>query len=114
MRIDAKALEQTGGDQRRVPGFGKARARQDLTSLIEPAANAGGRGYPAFAPEPRQRRRNAVVAVDPPHLLDKVLRDRDVKPEDRRQHVPLAVFERSDVKVEALENRLGLLKRHVQ
>src|SRR5712671_5590222 len=113
MRIDTEALEQPTGYQSRIPGLGKARARQDLTSLIEAPANAWDGGYPAVAPATWQRWRNAVVAVDPPHLLDEVLRDCHVKPEDGRQYVPLAVFERPDVEVEALENRLRLLQRHV-
>src|SRR5207245_8407491 len=62
---------------------------------------------------PWQGRRNAVVSVNASDFLDQVFGDRDIEPENGWQHVPIAILERPNVEVEALENRFRLLQRHM-
>src|SRR5476651_1575738 len=106
MRVDTQALEHTARNESRVPRLGESRSGQDLASLIQAPADAGDGRNPRVPALPWQRRRNPVVPVDAADFLDQILRDRDVEPEDRRQHVPIPVLEWPHMEVEALENRL--------
>ena len=113
MRGDPEVLEFPARYEGRVPGLGVTRAREHFAGQVEPAVEAGRKRRPAFVAPARQRRRNSVVSVDTPYLLDEVLWDGDVETKHRRQHVPLAVAHHLDVKVEPLEDRLRLFQRHM-
>src|SRR5690349_394988 len=114
MRGDAQLLELASRDQRGVPRLRIPGAREDLAHRVQPAVDARRGGCPPLVTPARQRGRHTVVSVDAAYLLDQVFWNRDVEPEDRRQHVPLTIASDLDVEVEAPEDRLGFLERNMR
>src|SRR5262249_49093812 len=110
---DPQLLELLAGHERWIPRLRKTRTGEDIADLVQKAILAGRGWRPARAAHPWQRRRHAGVAVDATPLLDEGFGDADVEAKDRWQDIPQAIGAHLDVEVEAFEDRLRLLERHV-